>query len=103
MSVWQTPHAFNRTSTSPASGPARSSSVTFSGAPNSSRTAARIFMGPNATGVWLQVAHGVHGRAVDARLEVDVRAEAVARAACAGDDLALRDRLAGVDGDRCVV
>src|SRR4051794_30706371 len=44
MSVWQTPHASRRTSTSPAFGSARSSSWTTSGLPNFSRTAARIFM-----------------------------------------------------------
>src|SRR3954451_1581318 len=45
MSVWQTPHATSRTSTSPALGSARSISCTFKGAPNSSRTAARVFIG----------------------------------------------------------
>src|SRR6185295_18257175 len=43
MSVWHTPHARRRTSTSPAPGSARSISWTESGEPNSSRTAARIF------------------------------------------------------------
>src|ERR1700729_3446096 len=47
MSVWHTPHACNRTRTSPARGSARSTSVTFSGLANSSSTAARIFT------VWL--------------------------------------------------
>src|ERR1044072_4681301 len=98
MSVWQTPHAFSRTSTSPALGPARSSSVTFRGCPTSSSTAARIFM----TGT-LQVAHGVHRRAVDARLEVDVRAVAVARAAGLGDDLSLADVLSDRHGQARVV
>src|SRR3954454_20699827 len=44
MSVWQTPQAASRTSASPAFGSARSTSWTASGAPNSSSTAARIFM-----------------------------------------------------------
>src|SRR5581483_2910671 len=43
MSVWQTPHASRRTSTSDGLGSARSSSVMLSGWPNSSSTAARIF------------------------------------------------------------
>ena len=43
MSVWQTPQASRRTSTSPARGSARSTSVTFSGWANCSSTAARIF------------------------------------------------------------
>src|SRR3954468_1053548 len=43
MSVWHTPHARRRTSTSPAPGSARSISWIASGEPNSSRTAARIF------------------------------------------------------------
>src|SRR5262245_60101099 len=42
-SVWQTPHATRRTSTSSDFGSARSSSWTTSGSPNSSSTAARIF------------------------------------------------------------
>src|SRR6187402_2446278 len=42
-SVWQTPHATSRTSTSPDFGSARSSSWTMRGSPNSSSTAARIF------------------------------------------------------------
>src|SRR4051795_4918955 len=45
MSVWQTPHATRRTSTSPAFGSASSTSCTASGAPKSSSTAARILMG----------------------------------------------------------
>src|SRR4051794_31638206 len=44
MSVWQTPQATRRTSTSPALGSARSTSWTTSGAPNSSSTAARILI-----------------------------------------------------------
>ena len=44
MSVWQTPQATRRTSTSPALGSARSISCTTSGFPNSSSTAARIRM-----------------------------------------------------------
>jgi hypothetical protein len=44
MSVWQMPQAASLTSTSPAFGSARSTSVTLSGCPNSSRTAARIRM-----------------------------------------------------------
>src|SRR3954452_24634150 len=51
----------------------------------------------------LQVAHGVDRRAVDARLEVHVRAEAVARAARRADDLALRDALADGDADARLV
>src|SRR5438270_269401 len=43
MSVWQTPQASSRTRTSPARGSASSTSVTLSGLPNSSRTAALIF------------------------------------------------------------
>src|SRR4051812_18568183 len=43
-SVWQTPQAASRTSASPPLGSARSTSWTASGAPNSSSTAARIFM-----------------------------------------------------------
>ena len=45
MSVWQTPHATRRTSTSPGPGSASSTSCTTSGFANSSRTAARIFIG----------------------------------------------------------
>src|SRR3954454_6952207 len=45
MSVWQTPQASSRTSTSPARGSASSTSWTASGAPNSSRTAALICIG----------------------------------------------------------
>src|SRR5947209_2819891 len=45
MSVWQIPHASMRTSASPGPGSVSSTSVTFSGAPNSSSTAARIFTG----------------------------------------------------------
>src|SRR5215207_6307219 len=44
MSVWQTPQATRRTSTSPGFGSASSTSCTTSGAPNSSSTAARIFV-----------------------------------------------------------
>src|SRR3954447_14116250 len=44
MSVWQTPVATSRTSTSPAFGSASSTSWTTSGAPNSSNTAARILV-----------------------------------------------------------
>src|SRR3954451_5123856 len=44
MSVWHTPQATRRTSTSPALGSARSISCTARGAPNSSSTAARTFM-----------------------------------------------------------
>ena len=44
MSVWQTPHATSRTSTSPAFGSASSTSWTTSGLPNSSNTAARILV-----------------------------------------------------------
>src|SRR4051795_6366472 len=44
MSVWQTPQATRRTSTSPAFGSASSTSCTTSGAPNSSSTAARILI-----------------------------------------------------------
>src|SRR4051812_5834045 len=49
MSVWQTPQACNRTSTSPGPGPSRSTSWMTSGWANSSRTAARIFMPPTLT------------------------------------------------------
>src|SRR3954469_19098605 len=49
MSVWQTPQAWRRTSTSPGPGPSRSTSWTTSGWANSSRTAARIFMAPTLT------------------------------------------------------
>src|SRR3954454_7931867 len=49
MSVWQTPQACRRTSTSPGPGPSRSTSWTTSGWANSSRTAARIFMAPTLT------------------------------------------------------
>ncbi len=45
MSVWQTPQAASRTSTSPGLGSARSTSVTRRGVANSSSTAARIFNG----------------------------------------------------------
>src|SRR5690349_7504006 len=44
MSVWQTPVATSRTSTSPACGSWRSTSWTTSGFPNSSSTAARILV-----------------------------------------------------------
>src|ERR1700686_4350557 len=44
MSVWQTPHAANRTSTSPSRGSASSTSCTTSGLANSSRTAALILI-----------------------------------------------------------
>src|SRR4051794_39164708 len=50
MSVWHTPQATSRTSTSPARGAASSTSCTTSGAPNSSRTAARIFMARDPIG-----------------------------------------------------
>src|SRR3954454_24356125 len=49
MSVWQTPHATSRTSTSPAFGSASSTSRHTRGAPNYSRTAARIRMAANPT------------------------------------------------------
>ena len=52
MSVWHTPQATRRTSTSLGPGSASSTSPTTSGLPNSSRTAARIFIaqrGPPAT------------------------------------------------------
>src|SRR3954447_22119863 len=42
MSVWQTPHASRRTSTSPAFGSSSSTSCTTSGSPNASSTAALI-------------------------------------------------------------
>src|SRR5680860_1192252 len=42
MSVWHTPHASRRTSTSPARGSASSTSCTWSGWPNSSSTAAPV-------------------------------------------------------------
>src|SRR3954468_9457001 len=50
MSVWQTPQAASRTSTSPCLGSARSRSWTARGEANSSRTAARMRIGrdPNA-------------------------------------------------------
>src|SRR3954454_1615194 len=51
----------------------------------------------------LEVAHGVDRRPVDARLEVDVRAEAVPRAARGADHLALGDALADGDADARLV
>src|SRR3954447_24227817 len=54
-SVWQTPHATSRTSTSPARGSARSTSWIASGCPNSSSTAARIFIR------WLLLSADGHG------------------------------------------
>src|SRR4051794_2578518 len=51
----------------------------------------------------LEVAHRVDGHAVDARLEVDVRPEAVARAVRVADHLALRDALADRDDDPLLV
>src|SRR5271155_361479 len=45
MSVWHTPQATRRTSTSRGPGSASSSSCTTSGAANSSSTAARILIG----------------------------------------------------------
>src|SRR6478609_2553856 len=54
MSVWHTPHATSRTSTSPAFGSARSTSWTTSGLPNSSNTAARILvMAGMMTPMWV--------------------------------------------------
>src|SRR4051794_26307940 len=54
MSVWQTPVATRRTSTSPAFGSASSTSWTTSGAPNSSNTAARILvMVRHPNGMWI--------------------------------------------------
>ena len=54
MSVWQTPHATSRTSTSPAFGSASSTSWTTSGLPNSSSTAARILvMSGMMTTMWV--------------------------------------------------
>src|SRR4051794_39262518 len=44
-SVWQTPVALSSTSTSPALGPARSTSSITSGLPTSNAIAARVFMG----------------------------------------------------------
>ena len=58
------------------------------------RCGARGAPAPHCTRGALEVAHRVDGRAVDARLEVHVRAEAVAGAARVADDLALRDALA---------
>src|ERR1700729_1977419 len=66
ISVWQTPQAASRTSTSPALGSARSSSVTFSGWPNCSSTAARIFT------VFLLSADG-RGRGAGARCPSSLR------------------------------
>src|SRR4051812_32649428 len=51
----------------------------------------------------LEVAHGVDRRPVDARLEVDVRPEAVPRAARGADHLALGDALADRDADARLV
>src|SRR5881227_4407587 len=53
--------------------------------------------------LYLQVAERVDGRAVHAHLEVQVRPEAVARAADVADRLALRDGGAVRDGDRRLV
>src|SRR3954471_20839731 len=63
MSVWQTPQATSRTSTSPAFGSASSTSVTFSGCPNSSSTAARILIARCSLGVALLRPAVLTGRA----------------------------------------
>src|SRR3954468_22671016 len=69
MSVWQTPVATRRTSTSPAFGSARSTSWTTSGAPNSSSTAARILMVRDDIGVW--VLFDLNGTLVDPAVLLD--------------------------------
>src|SRR5512146_3064286 len=76
MSVWQTPHAASRTSTSPALGSARSTSWTARGRPNCSRTAARIFTRPP-----YRLVHALPDApaAGEARDEVDPLREARAR------------------------
>src|SRR4051794_24887210 len=58
---------------------------------------------PRAARGRLQVPHRVHRTAVDAGLEVDVRAEAMARATRGGDDLPGPDVLADGDAERRVV
>ncbi len=62
-SVWQTPQASRRTSTSPARGSASSTSVTFSGAANSSSTAARIFTALLSTRLGAEQLDGAHSGA----------------------------------------
>src|SRR4051795_9612173 len=69
MSVWQTPVATSRTSTSPGCGSARSTSWTASGGPNSSSTAARIFMARHHIGVW--VLFDLNGTLVDPGVLLD--------------------------------
>src|ERR687894_338600 len=69
MSVWQTPQATSRTSTSPAFGSARSTSWTDSGWPNSSSTAARIFMRRSLMSVRLRPLPGGGAERADQRME----------------------------------
>src|SRR3954454_18432280 len=69
MSVWHTPVATSRTSASPAFGSARSTSWTTSGAPNSSSTAARIFMTRDPIKMW--VLFDLNGTLVDPAVLLD--------------------------------
>src|SRR5262249_20763839 len=70
MSVWQTPQATRRTSTSPARGSASSTSCTTSGAPNCSSTAARILvMLREPIGMW--VLFDLNGTLVDPTFLID--------------------------------
>src|SRR5215467_13218292 len=52
-SVWQMPVALTSTSTSPALGPSRSTSMTSSGFPFSTATAARVFMTASSSSKYL--------------------------------------------------
>src|SRR5438132_7231288 len=54
---------------------------------------------PRAAGAFLEIAHRIHRDAVHTNLEVEVRAEAMARTADVADHLALGDILAAGDGD----
>src|SRR4051794_21409511 len=69
MSVWHTPVATSRTSASPACGSAKSTSWTTSGAPNSSSTAARIFMVRDPIKMW--VLFDLNGTLVDPAVLLD--------------------------------
>src|SRR3954453_11092975 len=76
-SVWHTPQATSRTSTSPARGSARSTSWTTSGAPNSSSTAARILvMVRDPIAMW--VLFDLNGTLVDPAVLLDPQELAIA-------------------------
>src|SRR5689334_17713100 len=81
MSVWQTPHAWRRTSTSPAFGPASSTSWTTSGSAKRSSTAARIFTDPILSGPERERMPGVGAREPEEVPAVGLRRRAAVGAA----------------------